>query len=59
MDSLGFFIDTGGKEDISPVDEEETVEALVEDEVMGAKDAQTEAKQRNRARTERSHISVW
>ena len=54
MDSIGFFIDTGGKEDISPVDEEETVEALVEDEVMGAKDAQTEAKQRNRARTERS-----
>jgi len=53
MDSLGFFIDTGGQDETTPVEEEET-EKFVEDDVMGAKDAQTEAKQRNRARTERS-----
>jgi len=53
MDSLGFFIDTGGEEENPTVDEEES-EKYVEDEVMGAKDAQTEAKQRDRARTERS-----
>jgi len=53
MDSLGFFIDTGGEEENSAVDKDES-EKFVEDEVMGAKDAQTEAKQRERARTERS-----
>jgi len=53
MDSLGFFIDTGGQEEGTKNDQEDEVK-MVEDEVMGAKDAQTEAKQRNRARTERS-----
>jgi len=53
MDSLGFFIDTGGQDEV-PLVEEEKTEKIVEDEVMGAKDAQTEAKQRDRARTERS-----
>eukprot|EP00092_Neocalanus_flemingeri_P072346 GFUD01089066.1.p1 GENE.GFUD01089066.1~~GFUD01089066.1.p1 ORF type:complete len:540 (-),score=211.34 GFUD01089066.1:36-1655(-) len=55
MDSLGFFIDIGGQEEDTNVenDQEEVIQ-MVEDEVMGAKDAQTEAKQRNRARTERS-----
>jgi len=53
MDSLGFFIDTGGEGENPSVDKEES-EKYVEDEVMGAKDALTEAKQRDRARTERS-----
>jgi hypothetical protein len=53
MDSLGFFLDTGGQDEVTPGEEEKT-EKIVEDEVMGAKDAQTEAKQRDRARTERS-----
>jgi len=54
MGSFGFFIDTGGDENtVSNEDQEETAK-IVDDEVMGAKDAQTEAKLRNRAKTERS-----
>ena len=44
MDNL-FYIDTGGQVEV------------VEDKVMGAKDAATEAKQRNRAIKERSLAS--
>ena len=49
MESL-FFIDTGGKEDASdPGLSDDNMEEMVEDKVMGAKDAATEAKQRQRA----------
>jgi len=51
MDSLGFFIDTGGQDETSKV--EEDIERT-EDDVMGSKHAETEAKQRNRAKVERS-----
>ena len=55
MESL-FFIDTGGKEDAGG-QEVSDEEELVEDKVMGAKDAATEAKQRQRAIKERSLAS--
>lgn len=53
MDSLGFFIDTGGKDDL--VDDKNEQEFIVDEkEVLGARDAETERKQRERAQTERS-----
>ena len=57
MESL-FFIDTGGKEDASDQGlSDDNMEEMVEDKVMGAKDAATEAKQRQRAIQERSLAS--
>ena len=57
MDSL-FFIDTGGKEDTSDQEESDNnAEELVEDKVMGAMDAATEARLRQRAIKERSLAS--
>jgi len=54
MGTFGFFLDTGGDENIESNADQQDAVKLVDDEVMGAKDAQTEAKLRNRARTERS-----
>ena len=57
MESL-FFIDTGGKDDASDqLDSDDNTEEMVEDKVMGARDAATEAKQRQRAIKERSLAS--
>ena len=57
MDNL-FYIDTGGQEDgKDDTKEEHEKEEMVEDRVMGAKDAATEAKLRNRAIKERSLAS--
>ena len=57
MDNL-FYIDTGGQEDSKDDSKEEAEkEEMVENRVMGAKDAATEAKLRNRAIKERSLAS--
>ena len=57
MESL-FFIDTGGKEDASDQGlSDDNMEEMLEDKVMGAKDAAIEAKQRQRAIKERSLAS--
>ena len=57
MDNL-FYIDTGGQEDSKDDSREDAEkEEMVEDRVMGAKDAATEAKLRNRAIKERSLAS--
>ena len=57
MENL-FYIDTGGQEDSKDdTKEEPEKEEMVEDRVMGAKDAATEAKLRNRAIKERSLAS--
>ena len=57
--TMGFFIDTGGAgEELEEVEQKEEEEGEEEeDRVMGAKDAATEAKLRNRGKKERSLAS--